>query len=217
VRESHRTTQLHDSLRRRANGTRAPIIGVKSARGKAPGKSRKGGAQAVLVGLAIILFAKEGDLRHLFIASGHPAGDFYEDRTLNPTISGGTAPQPIHQRPGLTGSQPGTLVRTILTALDDLKGEDVVSIDLHGKTTLADVMIIATGRSNVHVGALAERVITAFKDAKAAPRAEGLQAGDWVLIDGGDVIVHIFRPEVRQFYNLEKMWGVGRPGELRAV
>jgi ribosome-associated protein len=108
-------------------------------------------------------------------------------------------------------------VRTILTALDDLKAEDVVSIDLHGKTTLADVMIIATGRSNVHVGALAERVIKTFKDAAGAPRAEGLQAGDWVLIDGGDIIVHIFRPEVRQFYNLEKMWGVGRPGELRAV
>ena len=117
-------------------------------------------------------------------------------------------------------------MRTILTALDDLKAEDVVSIDLNGKTTLADVMIIATGRSNVHVGALAERVIKAFKDvpstsaakgSQPAPRAEGLQAGDWVLIDGGDVIVHIFRPEVRLFYNLEKMWGVGRPGQLRAV
>jgi ribosome-associated protein len=107
-------------------------------------------------------------------------------------------------------------VRTILTALDDLKAEDVISIDLHGKTTLADVMIIATGRSNVHVGALAERVIKALKETQGTPRAEGLQAGDWVLIDGGDVIVHIFRPEVRQFYNLEKMWGVGRPGQLRA-
>ena len=108
-------------------------------------------------------------------------------------------------------------MRTILASLDDLKAEDLVSIDLHGKTTLADVMIIATGRSNVHVGALAERVIQAFKDFyHTAPRAEGLQTGDWVLIDGGDVIVHIFRPEVRQFYNLEKMWGVDRPGELRA-
>jgi ribosome-associated protein len=104
-----------------------------------------------------------------------------------------------------------------LTALDDLKAEDVVSIDLNGKTSLADVMIIATGRSNVHVGAIADRVIKAFKEVQSAPRAEGLQAGDWVLIDGGDVIVHIFRPEVRLFYNLEKMWGVGRPGELRAV
>ena len=108
-------------------------------------------------------------------------------------------------------------MQTILTALDDLKAEDVVSIDLNGKTTLADLMIIATGRSSVHVGALADRVIKAIKDVQSAPRAEGQQAGDWVLIDGGDVIVHIFRPDVRQFYNLEKMWGVGRPGELRAV
>ncbi|WP_041368398.1 ribosome silencing factor [Methylocella silvestris] len=107
-------------------------------------------------------------------------------------------------------------MRTILTALDDAKAEDIVSIDLHGKTTLADVMIIATGRSSTHVGALADRVIKAFKDVQAAPRTEGLQAGDWVLIDGSDIIVHIFRPEVRLFYNLEKMWGVGRPGELRA-
>ena len=98
-----------------------------------------------------------------------------------------------------------------------MKAEDLVSIDLHGKTTLADLMIIATGRSNVHVGALAERVIQAFKDVyHTAPRAEGLQSCDWVLIDAGDVIVHIFRPEVRQFYNLEKMWGVDRPRELRA-
>jgi ribosome-associated protein len=182
------------------------------------GKGAAQGSARAFPGVgAIIPFAKAGDLRHLFITSDHPAGDFCEDRTLNPTISGGTAPQPIHQRPGPSGSQPGTLVRTILTALDDLKGEDVVSIDLHGKTTLADVMIIATGRSSIHVGALAERVIKAFKDGNVAPRAEGLQAGDWVLIDGGDAIVHIFRPEVRQFYNLEKMWGVGRPGELRAV
>ncbi len=106
-------------------------------------------------------------------------------------------------------------MRTILTSLDDLKAEDLVSIDLHGKTTLADVMIIATGRSNVHVGALADRVIKAFKEYyHTAPRAEGLQTCDWVLIDAGDIIVHVFRPEVRQFYNLEKMWGVDRPGEF---
>lgn len=104
-----------------------------------------------------------------------------------------------------------------MTSLDDSKAEDVVSIDLHGKTSLADVMIIATGRSNVHVGAIAERVIRALKEVQQkAPRVEGLRSCDWVLIDAGDVIVHIFRPEVRQFYNLEKMWGVDRPGELRA-
>jgi ribosome-associated protein len=140
-----------------------------------------------------------------------------EDRTLIPTTFGEAATQPLHPVPGLSGPQAGALVRTILTSLDDLKAEDLVSIDLHGKTTLADVMIIATGRSNVHVGALAERVIQAFKEFyHTAPRAEGLQTCDWVLIDAGDLIVHIFRPEVRQFYNLEKMWGVDRPGELRA-
>lgn len=108
-------------------------------------------------------------------------------------------------------------MRTILTSLDDSKAEDIVSIDLHGKTSLADTMIIATGRSNIHVGAIADRVIKAFKQSSAtAPRVEGVQNCDWVLVDAGDVIVHIFRPEVRQFYNLEKMWGVDRPGERRA-
>jgi len=101
-----------------------------------------------------------------------------------------------------------------LTSLDDSKAEDIVSIDLHGKTSLADAMIIATGRSNIHVGAIADRVIKA--SSATTPRVEGLQNCDWVLVDGGDVIVHIFKPEVRQFYNLEKMWGMDRPGERRA-
>jgi ribosome-associated protein len=103
-----------------------------------------------------------------------------------------------------------------LTCLDDSKAEDIVSIDLHGKTTLADAMIIATGRSNIHVGAIAERVIGALKNSRRAPpRVEGLRNCDWVLVDAADIIVHIFRPEVRQFYNLEKMWGADRPGERR--
>jgi len=104
-------------------------------------------------------------------------------------------------------------VQTVLTCLDDLKAEDIVSIDLHGKTSLADVMIIATGRSNIHVGAIAERLIVALKGGRRAPRVEGLQNCDWVLVDAADIIVHIFRPEVRQFYNLEKMWSANRPGE----
>jgi ribosome-associated protein len=106
-------------------------------------------------------------------------------------------------------------VQTVLTCLDDAKAEDVVSIDLHGKTSLADAMIIATGRSNVHVGAIAERLIVALKGSLRAPRVEGLQTCDWVLVDAADIIVHIFRPEVRQFYNLEKMWSADRPGERR--
>ncbi|MGO9233549.1 MAG: ribosome silencing factor [Methylocella sp.] len=116
---------------------------------------------------------------------------------------------------GPSGPDAGQLVQTVLTCLDDLKAEDIVSIDLHGKTSLADAMIIATGRSNIHVGAIAERLIVALKGGRRAPRVEGLQNCDWVLVDAADIIVHIFRPEVRQFYNLEKMWSANRPGERR--
>jgi ribosome-associated protein len=78
-------------------------------------------------------------------------------------------------------------------------------------------MVIATGRSTVHVGAVADRVVKACKEAGVTARVEGLPQCDWVLIDAGDLIVHIFRPEVRQFYNLEKMWGGDRPVEMRLV
>jgi ribosome-associated protein len=120
-----------------------------------------------------------------------------------------------------TQEDAGHLAQTMLTSLEDTKAEDIVSIDLRGKTTLADLMIIATGRSNVHVRAIADRVIKACKAAGyAAPRIEGLPHGDWVLLDAHDAIVHIFRPDVRQFYNLEKMWGADRPREklhLKAI
>lgn len=120
---------------------------------------------------------------------------------------------PLKLADGPSGPDVGQLVQTVLTCLDDLKAEDIVSIDLHGKTSLADAMIIATGRSNIHVGAIAERLIVALKGGRRAPRVEGLQNCDWVLVDAADIIVHIFRPEVRQFYNLEKMWSANRPGE----
>lgn len=108
----------------------------------------------------------------------------------------------------------GPLVRNVLLSLDDSKAEDIVSIDLRGKTSIADVMVIATGRSSVHVGAIADRLIKSCKESGiAAPRVEGLPHCDWVLIDAHDVIVHIFRPDVRRFYNLEKMWGGDRPAE----
>lgn len=94
-----------------------------------------------------------------------------------------------------------------------MKAEDVTVIDLVGKTSLADAMIIATGRVNRHVASIAESLIEAFRNSGASPRVEGMPACDWVLIDTGDIIVHIFRPEVRQFYNLEKMWGADRPNE----
>jgi ribosome-associated protein len=107
--------------------------------------------------------------------------------------------------------------RAALTALEDLKAEEIAVIDLAGKTSIADWMVIASGRSTTQVGAMADRVVRALKDMGApTPSVEGVPACDWVLIDAGDVIVHLFRPEVRAFYNLEKMWGVDRPTEARS-
>jgi ribosome-associated protein len=87
-------------------------------------------------------------------------------------------------------------------------------IDLRGKTSLADHMIIATGRSDRHVGAIAQQIIDKLKDeGRGTPRVEGFPHCDWVLVDANDVIIHVFRNEVRQFYNLEKMWSGDRPAE----
>jgi len=109
------------------------------------------------------------------------------------------------------------LAKMALASLEDSKAENIVAIDLHGKTTLADMMIVATGRSSVHVGAIADHLLRAWKGAGLrAPRIEGLPLCDWVLIDAYDVIVHIFKPDVRQFYNLEKIWGDDRPRERAA-
>jgi len=95
----------------------------------------------------------------------------------------------------------------VLRALEDDKLEDIVEIDLRGKTAMADSMIVASGRSSRQVAAAADKLVERLKVATGvAPRTEGRDVGDWVLIDGGDVIVHIFRPEVREFYQLEKMW-----------
>lgn len=111
----------------------------------------------------------------------------------------------------------GATLPLILGVLDDSKAEDTVAIDLTGKTSLADAMIVTSGRSNRHVGAIADHVIEALKEHGCKDlRVEGMPHCDWVLIDAGDVIVHVFRPEVRHFYNLEKMWGGDRPAE-RAV
>ena len=97
----------------------------------------------------------------------------------------------------------------ILDSLDDDKAEDIVAIDLRGKSSITDIMIIASGRSARHVASLADHVVRKLKDAGCGKaRIEGTQTNDWVLIDIGDVIIHLFRPEVREFYNLEKMWSV---------
>ncbi len=98
-------------------------------------------------------------------------------------------------------------LRLVLDSLEESKAEDIVSIDISGKSALGDFMVIASGRSNRHVMAICDHLIRDLKGTTAgAPRVEGLSHGDWVLIDAGDVIVHVFRPEIREFYNLEKMW-----------
>ena len=98
-----------------------------------------------------------------------------------------------------------------------MKAEDTTSIDLRGKTTIADTMVVTSGRSNRHVGAVADRVLEDLRKAGLRNlRVEGMPHCDWVLIDAGDVIVHVFRPEVREFYNLEKMWEPGSTPGKRA-
>jgi len=110
------------------------------------------------------------------------------------------------------------ILQNILSSLEDAKAEDVIAINLQGKTALADQMIIVTGRSSTHVGSISDKAIKACKASGiGSPRVEGMPQCDWVLIDAGDVIIHVFRPEVRQFYNLEKMWGGDRPVETRPV
>ncbi|WP_080507292.1 ribosome silencing factor [Rhodopseudomonas palustris] len=98
-------------------------------------------------------------------------------------------------------------LKLILSRLDDMKAEETVTIDLRGKSAFSDYMVVTSGRSNRHVGAVAENVVKGLKEAGvSSPHVEGLTNCDWVLIDSGDVIVHVFRPEVRAFYNLERLW-----------
>jgi len=99
------------------------------------------------------------------------------------------------------------LIDLILDTLDDAKAEDTVAVDITGKSSLADHMVVTSGRSQRHVAAMADQVIGALREnGFGKPRVEGLPHADWVLVDTGDVILHIFRPEVREFYNIEKMW-----------
>ncbi len=115
----------------------------------------------------------------------------------------GDAPRPI-------ASEPGSLHALVLQSLDDDQAQEVVSIPLEGKSSIADHMVIASGRSTRQVAAMAQKLAERIKHGGFGfARIEGLPAADWVLVDAGDVIVHLFRPEVRTFYNLERMWGFG--------
>lgn len=121
------------------------------------------------------------------------------------------ASSPAHDMP----SEPPLLAR-ILSSLDDDKAEDIVTIDLTGRSSLCDAIVVATGRSTRHVGACAEHLAQRLKEwGFTGAHLEGLPQGDWVLIDTGDVIVHLFRAEVRAYYDLEGMWSVDEPSERR--
>lgn len=107
------------------------------------------------------------------------------------------------------------ILKIVVDSLEDNKADDVVTIDLQGKTSIASYMVIASGTSQRHVASLAEHVQIKLKEAGFSSTSEGEEKADWVLIDAFDVIVHIFRPEVRDFYNLEKMWS--SVAEVRAA
>ncbi|MBX3597849.1 MAG: ribosome silencing factor [Rhizobiaceae bacterium] len=115
-----------------------------------------------------------------------------------------SAPSPAEVSGQVTADQ---ALHTVLASLDDSKAEEIVTIDIRTKSSLGDYMVIASGRSHRHVAAVADHLLKALKDKGFGnARVEGLPGADWVLIDAGDVIVHVFRPEVREFYNIEKMW-----------
>ena len=122
-------------------------------------------------------------------------------------------PEPVSKaRPS-----PEETLHLVLASLDDMKAEDTLTIDLREKSSLADTMVVTSGRSHRHVGSVADRVLENLRKAGVKNlRVEGMPHCDWVLIDAGDVIVHVFRPEVREFYNLEKMWAPGAVRSRRA-
>ena len=107
-------------------------------------------------------------------------------------------------------------LKLVLARLDDMKAEETVTIDLRGKSAFSDYLVVTTGRSNRHVGAVAENVAKGLKEAgQKKLHVEGMTNCDWVLIDTGEVILHVFRPEVREFYNIERLWAQPGPDESR--
>ncbi len=136
------------------------------------------------------------------------------------------APSAISTHPSMTDpdhtaapeAEPGSLHAFVLDQLDEDQAIDLVSIPLEGKSSIADHMVIASGRSTRQVAAMAQKLAERLKSAgHGNPRIEGLPAADWVLIDAGDIVVHLFRPEVRSFYNLERMWGFSGEEGARAA
>ncbi|CAH0338641.1 Ribosomal silencing factor RsfS [Rhizobium sp. CECT 9324] len=119
----------------------------------------------------------------------------------------GRAHSAIPKSPERGADAAARALELVLASLEDSKAEDIVSINIAGKSALGDYMVVVSGRSNRHVTAISEHLISDMKDeGLGSARVEGLEVGDWVLIDAGDIIVHVFRPEIREFYSIERMW-----------
>lgn len=141
---------------------------------------------------------------------GYPSALPLEDLVLSHSdpatgLPVGPRPQPSDATPQDHRSE--DVLELVLKSVDDDKAEDIVQIDLRGRSDVADYMVICSGRSSRQVGSISEKLADRLKqEMRISVRMEGKETGDWVLIDAGDVIVHVFRPEVREFYQLEKMW-----------
>ena len=124
----------------------------------------------------------------------------------NPPASGTASAQVVD----LADATTDPLLKLVLQQLDDDQAQEVVTIDLEGKSSIADYMVIASGRSTRQVASIAQKLAEKLKQNGYGPvKLEGLPQADWVLLDAGDIVVHLFRPEVRSFYNLERMWAFG--------
>ncbi len=132
------------------------------------------------------------------------------DKNIDNSELNSHTPEPAAKRirkPKKSQINAKTISDLVLKSLDDDQGIDIMSIDLAGKTSIADIMIVASGRNSRHVAAMAEHISSVLKDNGAGRlKVQGLENADWVLIDAGDVIIHLFRPEVREFYSLETIW-----------
>jgi ribosome-associated protein len=126
----------------------------------------------------------------------------FTDHLMEPTAISAQNPQPL---------DPEKVVSTVSTSLEDDKAEDVMIVDLRGRSAIADHLVIASGRSQRQGVAMAEHLHEKLKHLGLPVSVEGVPQGDWVLIDAGDIVVHLFRPEVRSFYGLERMWGLKTP------
>lgn len=132
---------------------------------------------------------------------------FWKGRPLTTVHAKGSAHRVFPQSPVRSAEAAARALELVLASLEDSKAEDIVTINIAGKSALGDYMVVVSGRSSRHVMAISDHLISDMKDeGYNNARIEGQETGDWVLIDMGDIIIHVFRPEIREFYNIEKMW-----------